>query len=366
MLSLLATCVCLAAGVSAQEPVPVAPQIFANEGGLAVVLGHELAEVSYVATHCAALERYTQQVLAVPAFPVILNGVPQPKARIELVDLPGQPDVSVRLLSGQVIVSVRLTTPMQAAPQAAEAAARAWVGRAAFAAGQPLTASEPWVTQALTAETRALLRPSLVDLWYREGRLQPPARLTDIIQGRAPERESFLFWRALRHDLGPATEQTSVLIASAQGRDVHKTLGVLAKSADTWWLTARANLLLARNPVSLGMRESAEALEDITRFVFDLGQGDVVLTGPQAVRQRTATGVTQGMEARLNNLRREILRQNPVYHNAWRTLGAWLERFPKASEEELAQIWNDFEKEVREATALRQEIQGVLAPPPVK
>lgn len=366
MLSLLATCVFLAAGVPAGEALPAEPRLFANEGGLAVVLGHELAEVSYVATHCAALERYTQQVLAVPAFPTALNGVAQPKARIEVIDLPGQPDVSVRILSGQVVVSVRITTPAQAAQQAAEAAARAWVGRAVFAAGRPLTASEPWVTQALAAEARALLRPSLVDLWYREGRLQPPALLPTIIQGRAAEREAFLFWRALRHDLGAATEQTRVLIASAQGYEVRKTVAALAKTEETWWLTARANLLLARNPVSLGLRESAEALEDITRFIFDLGQGDVVLTGPQAVRQRDAAGVKLGMEARLNNLRREILRQNPVYHNAWRTLGAWLERFPQADPAELDRLWADFEKEVREATTLRQEIQGVLAEPALK
>ncbi len=366
MLSLLATCVFLAAGVPAVEPTPAEPRLFSNENGLAVVLGHELAEVSYVATHCAALERYTQQVLAVPAFPTALNGVAQPKARIEVIDLPGQPDVSVRILSGQVVVSVRVTTPSQAAQQAAEAAARAWVARAAFAAGRPLTASEPWVTQALAAEVRALLRPSLVDLWYREGRVQPPALLADILQGRGSEREAFLFWRALRHDLGPSSEQTRVLIASAQGAEVRKTLATLAKAEDTWWLTARANLLLARNPVSLGIRESAEALDDITRFIFDLGQGDVVLTGPQVVRQRDAAGVKQGMEARLNNLRREILRQNPVYHNAWRTLGAWLERFPQADPAELDQIWSDFEKELRTATALGQEIKGVLAEPTVK
>jgi hypothetical protein len=137
----------------------------------------------------------------------------------------------------------------------------------------------------------------------------------------------------------------------------------LAKSEEEWWLAARANLLLTRSPVSLGMRESAEALEDAARFVFDLGAGDVVLTGPQVVRQRDATGVRQGMEARLLTLRREILRQNPVYHNAWRTLGAWLERFPKSSPQELDALWADFQKEVREAEEMRKEIQAVLVEP---
>ena len=262
---------------------------------LAVVLGYELSEVSFVALHCTAMERYTQQVLAIPPIPGVVNGVPQAKGRLEIVDLPGKPDVSVQVQSGQVVVSLRLTDAAVAAQRAAEAAARTWVGRVAFAAGQPVGASEPWVAQALASETRALLRPALVDYWYREGRLVAPARVADILQGKAPEREAFLFWRALRHDVGLSGEQTRVLIAAAQGRDTRKVLAGLAKSEEDWWLVARANLLLTRSPVSLGMRESAEALAEATRFVFDLGAGDVVLTGPQAVRQRDAAGVQKAM-----------------------------------------------------------------------
>jgi len=361
MLSLLATCVFLAAGEPGTGPAPEPPRVFANEGGLAVVAGHRLPEVSFVAAHCAALERYTQQVLAVPPIPSVVNGIPQPKGRVEILDDVSRPAVIPRVQSGQVVVSVHLGDYADAPALASEAAARVWVGRVAMAAGKPLAASEPWVAQALAVEARALLRPALVDLWYREGRTAPPARLAEVLQGKAPEREAFLFWRALRRDVGNSADQARVLIASAQGQDTRKVLAALAKSDEAWWLTARANLLLGRSPVSLGMRESAESLEEAARFVFDLGAGDVVLTGPQAARQREATGVRQGMEARLASLRREILRQNPVYHNAWRTLGAWLERFPKSSPEELDLIWAEFRKEVAEADAMRREIQGVLA-----
>lgn len=361
MLSLLATCVFLAAGEPGAEPAPEPPRVFANEGGLAVVAGHRLPEVSFVASHCAALDRYTQQVLTVPPIPSVVNGVPQAKGRIEILDEASQPPVIPRVQSGQVVVAVYLGDYAFAPALASEAVARVWVGRVAMAAGKPLTASEPWVAQALAGETRALLRPALVDLWYREGKTTAPARLADILQGKAPAREAFLFWRALRRDVGHSAEQVRVLIAAAQGQDTRKVLATLAKSEEDWWLAARANLLLGRSPVSLGLRESAESLDEATRFVFDLGAGDVVLTGPQAARHREAAGVRQGMEVRLLSLRREILRQNPVYHNAWRTLGAWLERFPKATPEELDLIWVEFEKEVKEATAMRREIEGVLA-----
>lgn len=161
--------------------------------------------------------------------------------------------------------------------------------------------------------------------------------------------------------MGSSAEQVKVLINSAQGEDILK-LAVKNKSLDeNWWLTARANLLLSRTPVSLGMRESAETLDDLSRFVFDLGQGDIILTGPMAVKNRDAPGVKLEMKSRLVALRREVLRQNPVYHNAWRTLGAWLENFSTAKPEELDQQWEEFLKERSAANELRKEIEAALS-----
>ena len=69
------------------------------------------------------------------------------------------------------------------------------------------------------------------------------------------------------------------------------------------------------------------------------------------------------MEARLMALRREILRQNPVYHNAWRAFGAWLENFPKATPEELNKLWDDFLKERAASDALRREVESAMVKP---
>ena len=81
---------------------------------------------------------------------------------------------------------------------AAEAAVRAWLRRCVLLAGGPPREPEPWLAHALAAETLALLRPALVDLWYREGLREPPASLADLRAGRASEREAFLFWRTWR------------------------------------------------------------------------------------------------------------------------------------------------------------------------
>ncbi len=354
MFSLLAACILLTTPPATPEVPRAEPHLYINETSLGVVLGYNLNELSFVASHCEAINRYMEQVLFMPA-------LPPPKARIELVEVKNAPPVSVRNLSGEILTQININTKEDISDQVAEAVACTWLARAALAGGRPCDKSPVWLRQALKSEITGLLRPAMVDWWYRQGRTNTPSSLDKIIKGQASDLESFLFWRAVRNEIGTSAEQTKILINSAQGEDILK-LVVKHKSLDeSWWLTARANLLLNRAPVSLGMRESAETLDDLSRFVFDLGQGDVILTGPMAVKNRDAQGVQLEMKSRLVALRRELLRQNPVYHNAWRTLGTWLENFSTAKPEELDQQWEEFLKERRVANELRKEIETALS-----
>jgi hypothetical protein len=358
MWSVLATCACLAAAtpeVAAPPPAsavpgaPVegAPRIFLNDTRLAVVVGERLDEVSFVAAHFAAFERHLE-------FAYGLAPLPPPKARVELVDLPKLGDVDIRLLAGQVLVSLRLGSAEVAAGRAAEAAVRAWLRRCALLGGAGAGEPEPWLAQALAAETQALLRPALVDFWYREGLREPPATLAELRAGRAGEREAFLFWRTLR---AAHSRETATLLAR------HVAGGSTATLKEVEWQAARAQLLVQRKSASLGMRESGQALDELARFVFDLGQGDTLLDGPALVRQRALPAVAEAMRERLATVRREILRQNPVHANAWRTFGSWLERFEKGSPEELAERWAEFQQERAAARALATEIEAALASP---
>lgn len=350
MLRLLAACASLAAA----EPLPPAPpRAFSNETPYALVIGENLPEVSFVAEHCVALHRHLEFALNLPP-------PPPPLAHIEVVAAPRPVPVETQFSAGVLRVTVRLGDGREAPGRAAEAAARAWLARVALSGGKPADAAEGWTRQALASEIVAQLRPAMNDYWYREGRQAIPSPLADIVAGKAPEREAFLFWRALRSSLGPAGEQAKALVASARGEPVLKLLASLAKSPDEWWLVQRAELLLSRSPVSLGLHESAESLDDIARFVFDLGHGDELVSGPELVRHRDLPAVKASMQARLTGLRREILRQNPVYHNAWRTFGAWLEKFPDAKPEELAVLWAEYQEERKQAEQLRREVEAAL------
>jgi hypothetical protein len=293
-------------------------------------------------------------------FSLNLPPPPPPLARLQVADIKGFGLVETQVAAGTVLVVVRLGTGREAPGRAAEAAARTWLARVALADRRPVGASEAWTRQALACEVIAQLRPSMNDYWYREGRQAIPSALTDILAGKAPEREAFLFWRALRQTLGAPAEQAKALIASAHGDSVLKLLVTVAKSPDEWWLVHRAELLLSRAPVSLGLHESAESLDDIARFVFDLGHGDELIAGPDLTKHRDLPAVKASMQARLSGLRREILRQNPVYHNAWRTLGAWMEKFPDAKPEELAALWAEYQSERKQAEELRREVEAAM------
>ena len=350
MLSLLAACAWLAAA----EPVPPVPaHVFSNDTPIALVAGEKLSEVSFVAAHCAALQRHLEFSLNLPQ-------VPPPLARLEIADVPGYAPVEMRVATGTVLVVVRLGNGQEAPGRAAEAAARSWLARVALVAGKPANVSEEWTRQALTSEVIAQLRPSMNDYWYREGRQAIPSTLADIVAGKAPEREAFLFWRALRQTLGLPSEQAKAMIASARGESVLKLLATVAKSPEEWWLVHRAELLLSRVPVSLGLHESAESLDDISRFVFDVGRGDELIRGSDLPKHRDLPAVQAVIKARLAGLRREILRQNPVYHNSWRTFGAWLEKFPAAKPEELTALWTEYQQERKQADELRREVEAAM------
>ena len=247
MLSVLGLCAWLAAA----DPLPPPPpQVYSNDTVLATVTGERVAEVSFVAAHCTALQRHLEFALNLPP-------VPGPVARIEIGDVPKLAPVDTRLVGSAVLIILRLGSPHEAPERAARATAQAWLARVALAGGQPVAGIEPWTRQALACEILAQLRPSLNDFWYREGRREIPATLEDIVAGCAPDREALLFWRALRRTLGVPADKAKSLIASAHGQSVLKRLAAVTKSPDEWWLLHRAELLLSREPVSLGLRESA-------------------------------------------------------------------------------------------------------------
>ncbi|MEY4133281.1 MAG: hypothetical protein RL592_1339, partial [Verrucomicrobiota bacterium] len=207
MLSLLAACAWLAA---AEPAPPVPPPAFSSDTPFALVTGEKLPEVSFVATHCMALHRHLEFALNLPP-------PPPPLVRLDVADVPGFAPVETQVGAGTVLVVVRLGGGQEAPGRAAEAAVRAWLARVALAGGKSADVSEAWTRQALSCEVIAQLRPSMNDYWYREGRQAIPATLADIVAGKAPEREAFLFWRALRQSLGAPLEQSKALIASARG-----------------------------------------------------------------------------------------------------------------------------------------------------
>lgn len=352
---------CLAAlAAQAGPPEPVTPaasavsRITVRETDLATVVSPSVAGMSFVAAHADALEVHLRAVARVGV-------APGPKPRIEAADVPGLPDVSCSVSGGYVLVAVRLGSPAEAPLRAGEAVARAWLASAAVASGLPSAQPAPWAVAALATETVAQLRPAMTDLWYRRAAAAPPPALAEVAAGRAPPHEALLFGRALRRALGHE-RFAAVLVAAGRGELPESLLRTIDAQPEVWWPGARQALLDARPAPSLGMAESLAELDALARFVHDpVGQGDVVLTGPQAARLRRLPAVREAMAGRLARLRLSILRQNPVAHNAWRSLGAWLEAYPSAAEAQLDALWSTYLDDRAAAGRLAAEVEHALS-----
>lgn len=356
----LAALGCLAAlAAQATPPEPAAPdasvvsRITVRETDLATVVSPHVGQMSFVAAHVDALKVHLRAVARV--------GVPPgPKPRIEVADVPGLPDVACSVSGGHVLVAVRLGPVAEAPLRAGEAAARAWLAAASVASGRPSAQPAPWAPPALAAETVAQLRPAMTDLWYRRAAASPPPALADVLSGRAAPQEALLLGRALRRALGHE-RFASALAAAGRGESPEALIRSVDAQPDVWWPAARQALLDARPSPSLGMAESLAELDALARFVHDpVGQGDIVLTGPQAARLRRLPAVREAMAERLARLRLAILRQNPVAHNAWRSLGAWLEAFPAATEEQLDTLWSAYLEDRAAAGRLAEEVEHAL------
>jgi len=347
---------CASLGAATVDDLPPPSQVAERESALATVAAESRAAMHFVGAHTDALEVYLRSAanLGLP---------PGRKPRIEAADVAGLPDVACVAQGGHVLVTVRLGDASVAPLRAGEAAARAWLAAASFAGERPTAAPAAWAPPALAAETVGQLRPAMVDLWYREAAASVPPALSEVVTGRAPVRESLLLIRALRRQLAVG-EFAAVLAAAGRGDPLEPVLAGFAKSPQVWWVAARQALLDARPPLGLGVRESLAELDALARFVHDpVGQGDVVLTGPQAARLRQLPALRDGMADRLLRLRRGILRQNPVAHNAWRSLGAWLEAYPSATEAELDRLWQAYVDDRAAASRLAAEVEQAMAAP---
>lgn len=347
--------VCASLAAASVDDLPPPSRVAERESTLAIVASESRAEMLYVGAHVDALEVYLRNAAGV--------GLPPGrKPRIESADVPGlADDVSCLVQGGHVLVTVRLGDAARAPLRAGEAAARAWLAAASFAGSRPTAAPAAWAPPALAAETVAQLRPAMVDLWYREAADRAPPTLAQVIAGRAGPGESLLLARALRRAF-PTAEFAGLLAAAGRGETLDPALAHLGASPERWWVASRQALLDGRPPLGLGMRESLAELDALARFVHDLvGQGDVVLTGPQAARLRHLPALREAMADRLLRLRRGILRQNPVAHNAWRSLGAWLEAYPNATEAELNRLWQVYLSDREAAGRLADEVARALA-----
>ncbi|MDR1817743.1 MAG: hypothetical protein LBR07_06180 [Puniceicoccales bacterium] len=130
-----------------------------------------------------------------------------------------------------------------------------------------------------------------------------------------------------------------------------------------WWPTGFAQVVRGAEAAILSPERSAEVFEELTRFVFADAKGaeDVFCepAGLFALRERAF--VRNEAAARRRLLLAWIPRANPLWHNAWRAYGVFLEQvFAARSAEEAAALWVGVEQERALAREMQAEVAGLL------
>ena len=219
------------------------------------------------------------------------------------------------------------------------------------------THDEPAQLDALQQESTALAPPELAALlhWQRSD-VEPRAftvgaawllRWLQNETGQAGE------WPALRARLLGGAEPLAALAASYPGRFAD------ADERELWWQTGWHHVRRLPQPPQFGSAESRALLADAARLVFAVGGEEVVVPLRFALLRRAEPAVAAALAARASTLQKAMPSLHPFYRNAGLALADCLVN-QRRSEDELAGVCAEFDREWRDATELEATVREAL------
>ncbi|MDR2844945.1 MAG: hypothetical protein LBV28_02500 [Puniceicoccales bacterium] len=243
----------------------------------------------------------------------------------------------------------------------------------------PVGAVPRWLIAACAGEL-ASRDTAILDEWTRRALETAPMPLAALDAGppagavTRPEsaefrRQAFWFFRHLRRECaGMRHAPTAPIVALARGQKLDAVLETLfrdtwrdADQRALWWPAGYTQLIHERAMPAFSMQTSREKLADATDFVFAPTGADQRFSPLEIIGLREQFPVVRTVVGqRLHQFRFDILRVNPVWHNAWRAYGVFLEKFSDANESTLRKLWEEAQREIEQAGALEEEIKRTL------
>jgi hypothetical protein len=353
--------------------------VILHETPLFDVASYDPRSVTFVADVCSQLVRWTSSELQ------WARPFRSSRVRVELVP----PEVDATLpcyrindKGGQVTLYVRWARDTSR-ETISLALAHAFVARIFQENGAlaPAASAPRWLVEAYALELTVLFSPALADEWARHAFDSPPRPFSSFdadapvsalsesaFSPGADSLQALWFWRHLRREFAAKKIHQSVLFLElARGQKLDAILAQRfpevwsdAERHMLWWPTGGAQLVLERNPAMLSMKESREFFDAATRFIFAPNGEDKRFTPAELIALRRLPIVREGVRLRHLHLKRELFRANPVWHNAWRAYGVFLENFHRADEAILLKLWATARTEAVQAAALESEVARAL------
>lgn len=256
----------------------------------------------------------------------------------------------------------------------ARALAAGALSRLAQAAGKT-PAPTDWISEALAWESQIAAYPGMLEWLARIADEQGPGTLAQIAESNpdrlgSHERASLILLRAARAAMPEGADFRPVLAKGAMGRPIAECLGGVIPSsgadAEVWWPAAFYREIDRRPPAVAKPADSARRFGEFTRFVVSETPGgakearDIVLDAEGLIARRADPSLRAAVNRRIFEIKRDLLRANPVWFNALRDFGVFLEKLPVASPEELRALAAGVRAEAAHATTLTEEIDAAL------
>lgn len=332
---------------------------------------HITAGGDMAANHAVAAiaDRVASELEAAGFAPDMLNGR---KVVIRLrPPAPGIPLAALYDGDSETILTLAPDPADPAPPETCEAVVRAFclrLVRAAGLRGEPA----PWLVVALAEEIRVAGSPARVDALARLAAEEDPPELdrldtADTVRDPRLRRAAFWFLRATRRDMRDR-DRARFLADAMRGAPVVECLKRHAPEAaatPVWWPLVRYALVTERAERLADPVESARRLATFSRFVREEAGADRPVPLARLAALHDHPEVRAEAADRLDRLRLDLPRVNPLWTNAFASLGLFLEKLadPATPAGELPALAARAETDAEAARALAAEAARILRDP---
>lgn len=211
---------------------------------------------------------------------------------------------------------------------------RAFCHRLTRAAGRG-GAPAPWLVAALSEEVlnsgniaavEAAARWARREGWIELARLES-AFATETPTGR---RASFWLYRALRRESRDRTAMAAEAMCGTGVSELRRRFFAPESDADAdalWWPVAFHRLTGERADALVGSEVSEARYAELSRFVMEESGSDLAMDSEGLMARHDRANLRRAVSLRLLELKFELPRANPLWHNAYVAYGLFLEKF---------------------------------------